>query len=369
MDFSLSEDQRIFLKSVRGFLEKEAKGLYRQCEKTELGYSRDFWKKMGELGWMGLILPEEFGGSGGTILDMTILLEEMGRALVTGPFIPTMLCGHSILKFAEDEKKKEFLPGIASGDITMVPAFIRPEKGGLYEKNEEIVDEDNGYFILKGLRILVPYGNSSDFLLYKTDRDGEILVFIVDSKSQGLTARPLKTISGFGNGEVVLDRVRVPEANLVGRGEKGQEVVRWMEELGALMHSAYILGILGKVLEMTIAHAKERIQFDRPIGSFQAIQHQLADMMTEIEKLRYLTYQAGWKIDEGIDAKMDISMAKAKASNASRNITLMGIKIHGGIGISEEHDLGLYFRMAKSQEIAFGDGDFHNEIIARQLGL
>jgi alkylation response protein AidB-like acyl-CoA dehydrogenase len=142
-----------------------------------------------------------------------------------------------------------------------------------------------------------------------------------------------------------------------------------MGEWGALFQSAFILGLLEKVLEMTVAYAKQREQFGSLIGSFQAIQHQCADMATEIDKVKYLTYHAAWKLSNQLPAKSEISMAKARASDASRTVCLQGIKVHGGIGITEEHDMQLYFRRAKVAEVAFGDGDFHREIVAQQMGL
>jgi alkylation response protein AidB-like acyl-CoA dehydrogenase len=142
-----------------------------------------------------------------------------------------------------------------------------------------------------------------------------------------------------------------------------------IQNWGALCESAYILGLLEKVLEMAVSHAKIRQQFGRPIGSFQAIQHQCADMVTEIDKIKFLTYHAAWKLNENIPADKDIHMAKAKASAASRNVTLLSIKIHGGLGIAQEYDLQLYFRKAKAAETAFGDRDRHLEFVAQSLGL
>jgi alkylation response protein AidB-like acyl-CoA dehydrogenase len=172
-----------------------------------------------------------------------------------------------------------------------------------------------------------------------------------------------------GQCQISLEKVQVPQGNQLGEEGKGGVISARMGEWGALAHSAFILGLLEKVLGFTVEHAKQREQFGRPIGSFQAIQHQCADMATEIDKIRFLAYRAAWKLSQKMPAGKEISMAKARASDASRKVCLLGIKIHGGIGISEEHDLQLYFRKAKAAELAFGDGSFHREIVAREIGL
>jgi alkylation response protein AidB-like acyl-CoA dehydrogenase len=169
--------------------------------------------------------------------------------------------------------------------------------------------------------------------------------------------------------EVSLDGTEVSKSGVLGEIGKGKEIVSKIMEWGALANSAFITGMLEQVLKMAVEYAKEREQFDRKIGSFQAIQHQCADMATDIDQVKFLTYQAAYKLSEEVPAEKEISMAKAWASDASRRVCLLGVKIFGGTGVSEEHDMQLYFRRAKAAEQAFGDGDFHREIVAQQLGL
>jgi alkylation response protein AidB-like acyl-CoA dehydrogenase len=157
--------------------------------------------------------------------------------------------------------------------------------------------------------------------------------------------------------------------NVLGGVGRGEEIMRKINEYGALAQSGFILGLLEQVLKMTVEYAKKREQFGRLIGSFQAIQHQCADMATDIDQVKFLTYQAAWKLSQGYQTRKEISMAKARASDASRRVCLLGTKIHGGIGIIADHDMQLYFKKAKSAELAFGDGDFHREVVAQQIGL
>ena len=184
-----------------------------------------------------------------------------------------------------------------------------------------------------------------------------------------MTCRPFETLADDRQCEVVLDNVRVLPTDIVGSEGQGAAIKNEIELWGALCESAYILGLLEKVLEMAVNHAKIREQFGRPIGAFQAIQHQCADMVSDIDKLKFLIYRAAWKLSENLSAGREIHMAKARASDASRRVTLLGIKIHGGVGITRDYDLQFYFRRAKAAETAFGDGDFHREFVARSLGL
>ncbi len=369
MDFDFSESQQILINSARSFLEKEAKDLARKMEKTEEGFSLPFWNKMANLGWMGILFPEDFGGSNGNFLDLTLLLKEMGRALVPGPFIPTMLSGLALLQHGTESQKKKILPLLIEGKAIISPALLRPDnRSGISPGEEKIRAGKEGY-ALSGTRIFVPYPDAAHWYLVRADSDLGTSLFLADARSQGIKRSLFPTIASDKQGAVVFDRVPVPPDHILASGEKGEEALRQIADWGALFQCAFILGMLEKVLEMTVEHAKQREQFGKFIGSFQAIQHQSANMATEIDKVKFLTYQAAWKLSEGMPASKEISMAKAKASDASRTVCMLGIKIHGGIGISEEHDMQLYFRRAKAAELSFGDGDDHRERVARQIGL
>lgn len=362
IDFEPSESQRILLRAAKGFLAKEGKDFLRRLEKVEEAHSREVWRKMAELGWMGLPFPEAYGGYEGSILDLALLFEEMGKALIPSPLIPTLSCGLAILRFGTEEQKREFLPAISRGERIVSPARVPSTLPCPAQ-------EAGGAFMLTGKYRFVPYGHVADWLLLPGLLERGDTAFLVDGTGRGIQRRLLKTLVADGQTEVACDRVEVPEKHLLGGAGEGRIIWEWIEAYGALFHSAFIVGILERVLTMAVDYAKQREQFGKPIGSFQAIQHQCADMMTAIEKVKYLTYEAAWKCREQEFGSYEISAAKAMASDAAREVCMLGIKIHGGVGITEEHDLQLYFRMAKSAEFACGDGDYHRQKIARVLTL
>lgn len=369
MDLGFSKTEKLVVESAKEFLEKEAMGVFREVESSEEGYSKALWRKMADLGWMKILFPEEYGGMNGNFLELVFLLEEMGKVLVPGPFVSTMITGYSVLRYGTKMQKKDLLPKLTSGELIMIPCFIEPDPTMGDIKIKERVNLKEGHYLLSGTRLFVPYARSADWFLYESKTKEGKTLFLVKSGNPGISCNLLETLASDKQCEVVLDRVSLPASYVLRRRGKSAEIKKHIEQWGALCESAYILGLLEKVLEMTVKHAKSRVQFGKPIGSFQAIQHRCADMVTEIDKLKFLTYHAAWKLTEGIPAGKEISMAKARASDASRRVTLQGIKIHGGIGITQEFDLQFYFRRAKAAEVAFGDGDIHREHVAQCLGL
>ncbi|MFC1858828.1 acyl-CoA dehydrogenase family protein [Thermodesulfobacteriota bacterium] len=371
MDFSFSKSQELLRKSARDFLKKECQDMAREAEKTDEGYFPPIWEKIADLGWTGIGIDEEYGGIGGDTFDFCILLEEMGRALFPGPFIPAVICfGCAVYEYGSVSQKKNILPGLAAGNLIGVPALMKPDPGAGQCPVEDRLDTQEDRHLLSGTRLFVPYANTADFFLYKFEHaQDDISLFLVDTGNPGVTCTILPTIASDRQCEVVLENVDMPAENRLGNKDNSVEIIHRVRELGSVSHSAYILGMLERVLEMTVDYAKERMQFGKPIGAFQAIQHQCADMLIAVEQVKNLTYQAAWKLSRRIPADREISMAKARASDASRMVSLFGIKIHGGIGIIDEYDLQLYFRRAKAEELAFGDADFHRDIVAEQLGL
>lgn len=362
MDLGFSESQEMLWKTARGFLAKQCPtSLVRKLEESEEGYSLELWQRMAELGWVGLIFPEEYGGGGGEFLDLVLIVEEIGRVLVPGPFISTLVSGLAIREYGTQVQKKELLPKIASGNVTIAPAFIEPTPSKAKVKTKK-----QGY-LLSGLKLFVPYAHIANWFLYNAETDNGETMFLVNAKSTGINISPLATLASDKQCEVMLDKVEV--LSILGHEGEGKEIRERMVEWGALLQCAFILGGLKRVLEMTVDYAKERMQFSKPIATFQAIQHECADMFTDVDSVKYLVYQAACKLSKTNRATKEISMAKARASDASRRVCLLGIKIHGGIGLTRDYDLQLYFRRAKAAELAFGDGDFHREIVAKEMGL
>lgn len=361
---------------ARDFLAKECpKQFVREMEMDERGYSPQLWLEMAQLGWLGLPFPERYGGGGGSFLDLVVLLEEMGRACLPGPFLSSVVLGGlPILAAGSEEQKQQFLPAIAQGKIF---TLALTEADGSYEaasiKTRATPDKDD--YIISGTKLFVPDAHIADYLLCpartKESLSGDegLSLFIIDAKSQGINYTPLITIASDKQCEVVFDEVRVPITDILGALDEGWWVVEKTLQYAAIAQCAEMVGAAQQVLEMSVDYAKQRVQFDRPIGSFQAIQHHCANMLIDIDGMRYLTYQAAWLLSEGLPAAKEVAMAKAWVSQAIRRVTALGHQIHSGVGYTMDHDLQLYFRRGKAAEVIFGDANFHRELIASQLGL
>jgi alkylation response protein AidB-like acyl-CoA dehydrogenase len=371
MDFGLTEEQELLRKTARDFLTENCpKSFVRQMEVDEKGYSPQLWKRMAELGWTGLLLPEEYGGTGGNWLDLVILLEEMGRALLPGPFVPTTVyVSPAILRYGTEEQKSEFLPGIASGKLVMTLALTEPsaryDEAGIKVQARQ----EDGDWVIHGVKLFVPDAHVADWVICVARASEGVTLFLVDAKSPGVNHTVLDTIASDKQCEVLLNQVRVPHKNILGEVGKGWEIVERIKEWGALAQCALISGIVQQVLELTVSYAKERVQFDRPIGSFQAIGHKCANMAMDVEGVKYLTYQAAWRLSQGLPATVEVAMAKAWASEAVERVCLEGFWVHGGVGIAQDHDLPLYARRAKVVQFTLGDSYFHREIVSQQMGL
>jgi alkylation response protein AidB-like acyl-CoA dehydrogenase len=373
MDFGLSEDQKMIQASIKDFLGKECPSdKVRELEESEKGYDPEIWQKMAELGYLGIHLPEEYGGTGGEFLDLMILMEEMGRKLLPSPFFPTIvLCSLPLVAYGNEEQKKKFLPEIANGKAIWTFALTESSAGysasGM-KLNASLEREDYHLF---GTKRFVPYGHVASYLLV-AGRTGEkdeqgITIFIVDGKSPGLEVEVIPTTAHDKQCEVNFDNVRVPKINVLHEVGKGCETINFVLQRGALLKCAEMLGGAQAALEITTDYAKKRVQFNRPIGAFQAIQHKLADMLIDVEGLRYLVYQAAWEISVGSPSDLLISMAKVKANEVYQRTCTESIKIHGAIGFTREQDIGLYHLRTKALEFALGNSEFHRERIANEL--
>ena len=369
MDFDLTELQTLLLNSAGKFLENEVRGVIREVEKSDEGYSSDVWQKMAELGWLGVVFPEEYGGIDGDFTDLAVLVEEMGKSLFPGPYIPTLISGLAILEYGSKAQKDQFLADLITGDLIISPAILAPDQAmGASQVKEKIIQKD-GKFIVSGTRLFAPFAHVAHWLLYLAHTDQGPAVMLIDAKTSGVSLTALDSIGVNKPCEVLLEDVTVTGDKILGEIGQGSEIIGKLEAWGAFAESAYIAGMLEQILKMSVEYAKEREQFDKQIGTFQAIQHKCADMATDVDQVKFLTYEAAWKLSRKMPAAKEISMAKSWASDASRRVAFVGVMIHGGNGVSEEHDMQLYFRRTKSSEVTFGDGDFHREIIAQELGL
>jgi len=377
MELGLTEEQKMLRKVSRDFLETECpKSLVREMEEDETGFPGKLWHKMAALGWMGLPFPKEHGGSGGNYLDLIILLEEMGRALLPGPFFSTVvLGGFSVLMAGSEKQRYEILPRIAKGDLVLTLALTEPDATDNAIGIQAKATPDKDEYIIDGIKLFVPYAHVSDYIIFsartknsKVPENG-ISLFLTNAGSGGIQYTVLDTIAADKQCEVAFTNVRVPRENVLGDLHRGWASIEKITQRAEVAECALMVGGAQRVLEMSVEHAKTRIQFDRPLGTFESMQHRCADQMIDVEGARYTTYHAAWRISEDLPCAKEASIAKAWANEAYRRVCLEAHQTHGAIGYTREHDLGLYFRRAKAAELAFGDTDYHLEIVAQQLGL
>jgi len=363
--------------SARDFLTTECpKTLVRELEESEKGYSPELWRKMAQLGWMGLVIPEEYGGMGMEFFDLTILIEEMGRNILPSPFFSTVVLGAlPILSAGSDEQKKELLPRIAEGESILTMALTEPtatyEASGVQLK--AVAQGDS--FVLNGTKLFVENAHIADYIICVTrtkdsasPEDG-ITLFLVEGGSPGIKCEVVPTIAADKLCEVVFKDVKVPKKNLLGELNKGWPIVAKALEQATMAKCAEMIGGAQASLDMSVEYAKERVQYGRPIGSFQAIQFYLADMWMKVDMGKNIVYEATWMVSEGLPATEKVAITKGWVNEAYKFVTERGVQIHGAIGTTRDHDMGLYYRRAWAADLAFGDTDFQREVVARHLGL
>lgn len=377
MDFALSSEQGILKTTARKFLEKECpRKLVREIESGELGYSPELWCKMADIGWTGLPFPEENGGSEGSFLDLMVLMEEMGRACLPAPYASTVIgAGLTILDYGSEPSKGNLLTNIATGDLICSIAFLEPSDS--YDPKRitcQAIRTQTGY-IINGTKLFVADVNIADYLLVvarienQLGQEPNIILILVNMKSEGITYTPLKTIAADKQFEVQLKNVNISHSNLLVGPQYGDTVFGKILQRITLAKCAEMVGGMQEVLDMSVKHSNERVQFGQPIGSFQIIQHYCADMATDTDAARFITYKAAWMMSEGMPCEMEVALAKAWVSEAYRRVTSVGHQVHGTIAFTRDMDLELYVRRAKAAEVAFGNADFQREKIAEHLGL
>lgn len=375
MDFAFSKDQNMIRQSAREFFEKECPtDRTRELMTDKKGFDPKTWKKMVQLGFVGLIIPEAYGGTEGEFLELAIFMEEMGRNIVPGPYFSTVcLCAPAIQEFGSDTQKKKILPQIA-------------EKGHIWSlalnetrTNYEAADirfnatPQGDDFSLNGTKLFVPYANAAKHLLVaartqpqETTEEG-ITLFMVDAKSPGIEIEEIPTAAPGVKCEVRFNNVSVSRENILGGINRGWDVLEHIIQCGAVLKSAEMAGGTQAALDMAVKYAKERVQFNKPIGSFQAIQHKLVMMFTEMESLRNQVYEAAWNISAGAPCRAVSSMAKVKANTVYHRVCFDAVVIHGAIGWTAEMDISLYLLRSKDLENDCGGSDFHKERIASEL--
>jgi alkylation response protein AidB-like acyl-CoA dehydrogenase len=371
VNFAFSEEQEELRKTVRQFLEqKSPETEVRRLMETTEGYDPAVWSQMAEqMGLQGLAIPEEFGGSGYSFIELGVVLEEMGRSLLCAPFFSTVvLAANTLLHSGDDAAKKEHLPKIASGETIATVAFTEPS--GKWDESGitlEATQTGDGW-TLNGTKMFVLDGHVAGIIIVGGITPQGVTLFVVDDEAEGLTRTPLSTMDQTRK-QAKLEFSNTP-ATLLGTEGDGWNTLSKVLDLTAVGLAAEQVGGAQKVLEMAVEYAKVRVQFGRPIGSFQAIKHKCADMLLEVESAKSAAYYGMWCAAELNDElPSTASLAKAYCSEAYFHAAAENIQIHGGIGFTWEHPAHLYFKRAKSSELLFGDPTYHRELLAQRIGI
>jgi alkylation response protein AidB-like acyl-CoA dehydrogenase len=377
VDFDFNDEQKMFKQGARDFFEKEVpKSLVKKMVEDDNGNPPELWKKMAQLGWLGLIYPEQYGGSGGNIIDLVALEEEMGRACLPGAFFSTVLLGGLfILNAGSEEQKRDLLTKVGKGELILTLALTETSASYAASGVETTAISDKDDYIISGTKLFIPDAHIADYIICiartkkGTKPEDGITAFLVDRKSAGITCTLLKSIAGDKLCEVVFNNVKVSKKNIIGKLDQAWAPVELTLQQVTLAKCAEMVGGAQRALEMAADHAKKRVQFDRPIGTFQSIQHLIANSMMDVDASRFLTYEAAWKFSEGLPCAKEIAMAKGWTSEAYQRTTATGEQVLGGIGYTTDGDMQLYYKRAKAAELTLGDGKFQREALAKELGM
>jgi alkylation response protein AidB-like acyl-CoA dehydrogenase len=376
VDFGFSEEQEMLRQSARALLEKECpSAVVRKMMEDERGFDPALWKKMAELGWLGLVIPEKYGGGGLSYVDLVLIMEEMGRVVLPSPFIWTVMFAEAIKRAGHDQQKASLLAKIASGELIATVAYLEPSAVWSADGVAMTARKEGAGYVLDGTKLFVNDGHIADCILVaaRTSETGNrgITLFALDTKQSGIAVTRLTTMDQTRKlAELKFTAVKAGGADVVGEEGNGWSTLSEVVDRGKVMLAGEMMGGAQKVLEMTVDYAKVRVQFGRPIGSFQAVQHKCANMMIDVEGAKSAAYYASWAVsNEVTEAPLAAALAKAAASDAFRRVSADGIQLHGGIGFTWDHDMHLYFKRAKSSEFTFGDASWNRELVAQGINL
>jgi alkylation response protein AidB-like acyl-CoA dehydrogenase len=363
VEFRPSESQQLLVATARDFLRKH-------CPPERLDElaadGRELWRAMAELGWTGLLVPGELGGSDGSLLDVILLVEEMGRVCLPGPFIDSAVVVTSVLTTAGSAAQRHrLLPAMARGDRVCVLALL--EEQGELATDAMALRLDGGR--LRGRKLFVRDADRGDDLLVVARTDGGVGLVLVERTRPGIAVTPMPSMADERIFAVAFSDVEAGPGDIVGAPGCGQDVLESALRVGALARSAEMVGCAQRVLELTVEHAKSRVQSGRPIGAFQAIQHACADVLQGVESARPLVHCAAWKAEQGVEGATDVAMAKSYAGEACLAVARKAHQIFGAIGYCDEHPLHHFHKRIVAARLAYGEPAYHHEIVARAIGL
>lgn len=372
MDLDFTEEQDMLREMVRGLCADLASiESVRELEDDPTGYSADFWGQLAELDLIGLTLPEQYGGSGMTMLEAAVVYEEFGRSLAPSPHFASAILSAGVLVTAgSDDQKNELLPRIAKGEAIVVPAWLEPHNSFKASGVQMGTTADGDGFVLNGTKWHVPFAAAATRLVVIArtgDAPDDIDLFLVDPNATGVTLEQQKTIASDTQYAVTFDNVSVTSGDRI--GAPGSGWATWTEVMvdGMILSAALAIGGAQQALEMTVQYSKDREQFDKPLGAFQALAHNMADARTAVDGGTLLVHEAAWARSEGRDTGRLAPMAKLFACQTYRDVTAMAQQIFGGVGFTLEYDIQLYFRRAKQLQISWYDSRHLEELVATEV--
>jgi len=375
MDISLNKTQKNMAKEARRFLKKECSIDYVQdVVSDKQGMSENLWNGMVEIDWPAIRIPEGYGGLGMEQRDRNVILEEMGRAVVPGPFFSTvMLAAESIIAAGSESQKQHYLPQIADGKIRGTLAIHEPDSGADLDYIQMKAEKTDDSVLLNGIKTMVSDVDTADFIVLAVrttngNTKSGITLYIVDMKLPGIKVEPLPTMDGTRRLSIItFDKVTIPADSVLGTVDQGGELLDTILQRGQVGLSAECVGGAQRVMELATEYAKTRVQYDQPIGSFQAIKHMCAEMYKEVESSRSILYWAAWAQDSGDaeTAAVAASAAKVYCTEAFTRVAGRGIQVFGGTGFIMENEMLLYLKRAKWNEMALGDPMYHREKVLK----
>ena len=380
MDLSLTLEQKKLQESARDFLKRECPWtLVKQIDDSETGFSSELWQKIVSQGWVGASIPEKYGGTGRSLTDLGILYEEIGQALLPGPYFSSaVLCASIILELGTEQQKRRLLPAMAQGKKILALALTEPDYGWGPECIHLSAYRKGGNFVLNGEKLFVHDAQIADQIICvartrkSINPTGGISLFLVDKDAPGISCRSLSGFTGDKLNELTFKSVEVPESNMLGERDKGWTALAKPLNKAMVLLSAFMVGGCEQVLNMTVKHAQTRIQFGMPIGSFQWVQGYIIEQANHLERARWLTCEAMWKLDaKKSEREQDeaVALAKAISSEAYHECAHLAHEVHAGIGVQKGYPLYLYSKKAKTLYAYLGDPAYHRKRVAQLLRL
>ncbi|MFN8627659.1 MAG: acyl-CoA dehydrogenase family protein [Candidatus Binatia bacterium] len=376
MDFELDEQQRMLRTTAREFLAAECgAGVIRTLEASDTGHAPELWRRLAELGWTGIVIPERYGGVGLGLLELAILFEEIGQAAFDSALLGTATVTLALLEGGSEAQKASLLPQVAAGSAIATWAAAEREVSSDFRFVSLPARRRDETFVLDGSKLFVPYASLADDILVLARTEGRagddvgLSLFLVPARTPGVRCRPLRTISPGKQFRVDFDSVPVPADRLVGALHQGLAVLLPVVDKVAAVQCAEMVGNAQHELDVSAKYTSERVQFDRPLGTFQAVQHHLANMYTDVQGARWTSYQAIARLSRGLAAARELAIARAFTTDACQRVAFLAQQLHGGIGVDMANDLHFYYRRAKAMELQLGAAPLHLRALEREIGL